>query len=360
MLKNTPNKSIILWLLSGCFIVYVMVVVGCITRLTHSGLSITEWGVIGTLPPLSTEKWNDVYTKYQQSPEFKEVNYDMAIEQFKSIYWWEWTHRFIGRTILSGVFILGFIYFFWRKKLSPSLKKKFIFLFVLGALQGVIGGWMVASGLNKVPAVSHYRLALHLMSAFMVFAFTFWFALELINEKEEKPSESSIKLRPLLLILFCVLIFQIIYGAFTAGYVEIGANNKPMHRPGKIFNTWPKMGTEWMPEQVTMKSNFFANFFENAAGIQFVHRTVAFIVVLLVLVVWIKSNKLQLNKSQHRGITLLIYGITAQFMLGVYTLIYQVPIVLGTLHQTGAFFLFVVCIYLLFHFRRSKKENLQM
>jgi len=353
MLNSNPHKNIIIWLLSGCFIIYVMVVIGCLTRLTHSGLSITEWGVIGTLPPMSAEKWNDVYTKYQQSPEFKEVNYDMSIAQFKSIYWWEWTHRFIGRTILSGVFIVGFIYFFAKKKLTPQLKKRFIFLFILGALQGVIGGWMVASGLNKVPAVSHYRLALHLMSAFLVFAFTFWFSLDLINENEEKPSAATTKLKPLLLTLFIVLIIQIIYGAFTAGFVEIGADNKPLYRPGQIFNTWPKMGSEWMPEQVSMKSSLFANLFENASGIQFMHRTIAFVVVLLVLAIWIRSNKMQLNKMQHRGISLLIYGVTVQFILGVYTLLHQVPIVLGALHQTGAFFLFAVCVYLLFHFRKN-------
>jgi len=130
--------------------------------------------------------------------------------------------------------------------------------------------------------------------------------------------------------------------------------DKPMFRPGQIFNTWPKMGDEWLPEQATMKSGFFANILENAAGIQFVHRTMAIIVVLFVAFIWIRTNKMQLNKSQYRGVTFLIYGITVQFMLGVYTLLYQVPIVLGALHQTGAFFLFATTIYLLFHFRKAK------
>ena len=353
MLKQNQHKSIILWLLSGCFIIYLMIVIVCITRLTHSGLSITEWGVMGTLPPLGEDKWQEVFAKYQESPEFKEVNYNMTIQQFKSIFWWEWTHRFIGRTILSGVFIIGFLYFFLRKKLDIKLKKRFVFLFVLGGLQGVIGAWMVASGLNKVPAVSHYRLALHLMSAFTVFAFTFWFALDLIHKNDEKPKDETIKLKPWIIGLFVILIVQIIYGAFTAGFVEMSAENKPLFRPGQIFNTWPKMGENWIAEQVSIKSTLFQNIFENAAGIQFMHRTIAFFVVAMVLFVWFKSNRLSLNKFQYNGITFLIYGITIQFLLGIFTLIYQVPIVLGVLHQTGAFFLFAVCIYLIFHFRKA-------
>jgi len=355
MLKQNQHKSIILWLLSGCFIIYLMIVIGCITRLTHSGLSITEWGVMGTLPPFGEDKWQEVFSKYQESPEFKEVNYDMTIQQFKSIFWWEWTHRFIGRTILSGVFIIGFLYFFLRKKLDIKLKKRFVFLFVLGGLQGVIGAWMVASGLNKVPAVSHYRLALHLMSAFTVFAFTFWFALDLIHKNDVKPKDETIKLKPWIIGLFVILIVQIIYGAFTAGFVEMSAENKPLFRPGQIFNTWPKMGENWIAEQVSIKSTLFQNIFENAAGIQFMHRTIAFFVVAMVLFVWFKSNRLSLNKFQYNGITFLIYGITIQFLLGIFTLIYQVPIVLGVLHQTGAFFLFAVCIFLIFHFRKAQK-----
>lgn len=237
---------------------------------------------------------------------------------------------------------------------------KLLILVGLGALQGAIGWWMVKSGIQNKPAVSHYRLATHLMSAFTVFAFTFWYALELINKHDEPKIELTAaeakkvsSLRPWMIALFCVLVFQIIYGAFTAGYVEMGEGNKPLFRPGQIFNSWPKMGDEWMPEQVTMKESFFANFLENAAGIQFVHRTVAFIVVAFVAFIWIRTNKLKLNKSQYRGVTLLIYGIAAQFILGVYTLLYQVPVVLGVLHQSGAFFLFAVCVYLLFHFRKN-------
>jgi cytochrome c oxidase assembly protein subunit 15 len=376
MLKSNPNKSIILWLLSGCFLVYVMVVVGCLTRLTHSGLSITDWNFSLFVPPLSDAAWQDRFAQYQTSPEFKLVNYDMTLPQFKPIFWWEYIHRTIGMFI-GVVFSLGYLYFLIKKKLTPKLHKKLLILVGVGALQGLIGWWMVKSGLSKEPAVGHYELATHLMSAFMVFAFTFWFALELINSKsqekftaeekahlknqelvseeaEEVQDPKALKLRPILISFFVVLILQIVYGAFTAGFVEMGDGDKPMFRPGQIFNTWPKMGDAWLPEQATMKSGFFANILENAAGIQFVHRTMAFLVVAFVAFIWIKTNKMKLNRSQYRGVTFLIYGITIQFMLGVYTLLYQVPILLGALHQTGAFFLFATTIYLLFHFRKTK------
>lgn len=355
MFKSNPNRAIILWLFSGCFLVYVMVVVGCLTRLTHSGLSIADWNFNLFIPPFSDGAWQERFDQYKTSPEFKLVNFEMTLNEFKPIFWWEYIHRTIGMFI-GLVFCGGYAFFWFKKKLNFQLHKNLLVLVAAGALQGVIGWWMVKSGLSKEPAVGHYELATHLMSAFTVFALTFWLALKLINSNPEENDKKVLKMKPLLYIFFITLLIQIIYGAFTAGYVEMSATNRPLFRPGQIFNTWPKMGAEWIPEQVTMKESFFANFFENAAGIQFVHRTLAIVVVLLVGFIWYKTNKLKLNKSQYRGITLLIYGITIQFILGVFTLIYKVPIILGVLHQTGAFFLFCVSIYLLFHFRNRKES----
>jgi heme a synthase len=221
-------------------------------------------------------------------------------------------------------------------------------LFPLGVLQALIGWWMVYSGLRDKPAVSHYRLAVHLLSAFTLFAFTFWFVLKLINEDRKIIAEGNQgnKLRPTALVFFVLLVIQIIYGAFTAGYVEGDATH---FRPGHIFNNWPKMGESWMPEQVTMKPTLFQNLFENASGIQFMHRNIAYVIVIILSVLWYRSNKLSLNKSQKLGVTLLIYGVTIQVILGILTLIYQVPVILGVLHQSMAFFLFATTIYLLFH-----------
>lgn len=352
MISQNPNKSVIYWLLTGCTLIYVMVVVGCITRLTHSGLSITDWSFMGSIPPITEQDWVERFAKYQQSPEFQKVNFMMQLSEFKHIFFWEYFHRMIGRTMMY-VFVVGLIYLLIKKKIKKDMLPSLILLFFMGAMQAVIGWWMVYSGLQAKPAVSHFRLATHLMSAFTLFAFTFWFALKLMYPKETSTSSVSnngFKLKGLSITFFVVLILQIIYGAFTAGYVEGDASKI---RPGHIFNTWPKMGEDWMPEQVTMKDTFYQNFFENASGIQFTHRTIALVVVLLVCVLWYKSNKLQLTPQQYRGVTFLIYGVTIQFILGIFTLIYQVPVVLGVLHQTGAFFLFGTGVYLIYQVFRK-------
>lgn len=337
---NQNDKWVVKWLLSGCTLVYVMVVVGCITRLTHSGLSITDWNFMGSMPPLTEQHWQERFAKYQTSPEFIHVNSAMTMDEFKSIFWWEYIHRMIGRTI-GFVFIVGFAWLFYKKKLRKETLPKVALLFVLGGLQGLIGWWMVKSGLVKNPAVSHFRLATHLMSAFIVFAFTFWFALQLIYPGSKIEMNDGKKLKPIAVLLFVVLILQIIYGAFVAGL-----------KAGLFYPTWPKMGDEWFPEDTILShDSMLANFTEGGAGVQFVHRMLAVLVVLTVTWLWVKSNQLHLNKYQNKAITFIIYGVTAQFILGIYTLLYQVPVILGVLHQTGAFFLFTVCIYLIYHLR---------
>jgi len=327
-----------------------MVVVGGLTRLTHSGLSITDWSFMGSAPPLNAEMWQQRFEKYQQSPEFIKINSTMTLQEFKPIFLWEYIHRMIGR-IMMYVFAVGFIYFLIKKKIKKEMWGRFTLLFFMGAMQAVIGWWMVYSGLQKQPAVSHYRLATHLMSAFTLFAFTFWFALKLIFEQNNEGENEGKKLKKLSIFFFCVLIFQIVYGAFTAGYVE---GNAAKIRPGHIFNTWPKMGDSWVAEQVYMKPSLFENLLENASGIQFMHRTLAVIIVILLCVIWYKSTKLNLTKQQNLGVNLLIFGVTIQFILGILTLLYNVPVVMGALHQTGAFFLFASCIYLI-HQLTSKK-----
>lgn len=345
-ITNNSDKAIVKWLLTGCVLVYVMVVVGCITRLTHSGLSITDWNFMGSLPPITEEHWQERFAKYQTSPEFIYKNNSMSMDEFKSIFWWEYIHRMIGRTI-GLVFIAGFAYFLIKKKFRRETLPKMILLFALGGLQGLIGWWMVKSGLVKNPAVSHYRLATHLMSAFTVFAFTFWFALQLIYPKQEAIASEGKKLKPLTVTLFVVLILQIIYGAFVAGL-----------KAGLFYPTWPKMGDSWFPaDTILVEDSLIRNFLEIGAGVQFMHRTIAVLVVICVIVLWNKAGKLQLTKQQNTGITLLIYGVTAQFILGVYTLMYQVPVVLGVLHQTGAFFLFTVSIYLLYHLNLKPESD---
>jgi heme a synthase len=338
------SRPIVYWLFTGCFLVYLMVVIGAITRLTHSGLSMTDWSPTGSLPPLNDEAWTKEFAKYQHSPEFQIMNSHFTLSEFKSIFWWEYIHRFIGRFI-GIVFFIGFLYFLIRKKLDRALILRCIILMALGALQGIIGWWMVRSGLSKNPAVSHYRLAVHLMNAFLVFGVTFWFALELIykNKAGFNNGNALFNFKKIFYVFFGVLIIQIIYGAFVAGL-----------RAGLAFPTWPMMGNQWIATEVYAYDTFFENFIDkNKAGIQFVHRYIAYLVVAFVAWLYILSNKIKIHGALKNGMLFLLFATGLQFLLGVLTLIYHVPVVLGVLHQTGAFIMFTTSIFIFFHLKKD-------
>ena len=338
-MKN-PDKPVITWLLTGCFLIFLMVVIGGITRLTHSGLSIVEWDLLmGTLPPVTSRDWQELFQKYQQSPQYQLVNIHFGLEEFQSIFWWEYIHRLLGRMI-GLVFFVPFTYFLIKKKLSRDLVGKLLVIFVLGGLQGFLGWYMVKSGLVKDPHVSHYRLAAHLVTAFISFGFTFWVVLGLIYPPPHKSQiihEQAIgSVKKLTYILSGVVFLQIIYGAFVAGL-----------KAGMVYNTFPKMGSEWMAEGVIAMQPFWKNLLENIAGVQFVHRYLAYIVVIIVGIIWFKARKIGLSDTQKGGINFLGIVVIIQFLLGVFTLLYAVPVTLGVIHQVGAFFLFAAVIYLL-------------
>lgn len=334
------KRAVIIWLLSGCFLIYAMVVIGGITRLTHSGLSMVEWKPItGALPPMNQTDWQSLFEKYQASPEYKVINTQFTVEEFKSIFWWEYIHRLIGR-IIGIVFFLPFVYFLLRKKLSAPVIKSCIWILILGGFQGVLGWYMVKSGLVKNPHVSHYRLAAHLLSAFMVFGFTFWLAMDLYFNRGGEQKNPNRKLFNFGILLFITVIIQIGYGAFTAGL-----------KAGYAYNTYPKMNDDWLPVKDLYLEPFWKNFLEVGAGVQFIHRWLAAIVVCLVGYLWWKSKDKNLLPMQKLSVNLLIYCVSIQFLLGLFTLLYAVPVTLGVLHQTGAFFLFSSCLFYLFQMR---------
>lgn len=341
MLKD--NKlPIIYWLFTGCFLIFIMVIIGGITRLTQSGLSIVEWNLImGSLPPMNADDWQVLFQKYQTSPQYKLINNGISLEEFKSIFWWEYIHRLFGRFI-GLVFFVPFVYFWITKKFDAPLLKKVLIVFALGGLQGVLGWYMVASGLVKNPFVSHYRLAAHLITAFSAFGFTFWVALGLLFPSNELVKNSTLKgLKRLINALFVILIIQIIYGAFVAG----------MHA-GKIYNTFPLMGDSLMPESVYAMNPWWKNFLENHSGVQFIHRYMAYTVATLAAVIWYKSRKERLHPKVINAINFMASIVVVQFLLGVFTLVYAVPVSLGVIHQAGAFILFASLIYLVFWIRR--------
>ncbi len=334
------NKKVITWLLIGCTLIFVMVVVGGITRLTHSGLSISNYKLIsGTVPPMNIAEWEEAFDLYKQYPEYQKLNYNMTLEEFKDIYFWEWIHRVIGR-LIGIVFIIPFLYFLLRKQLSrPTIRKSLVLLF-LGGFQGFLGWYMVKSGLVDRPDVSHYRLAMHLTTAFITFAYTLWVALDLIYPTKKEVDKAF---RNFLRLSLGVLLLQIIWGAFVAGLDA-----------GWIHNSWPMMSDgKLIHETVTIEqSPVWKNFVEGKSGVQFVHRYLAYVVVGLIMAAWFKARKRPLTGSQRKGVNWLVMLVFVQFALGVFTLLLQVPVWLGVLHQVVAFFLLAAMTFTLHRFSK--------
>jgi cytochrome c oxidase assembly protein subunit 15 len=331
------NKSVIIWLLSGCILIFLMVVVGGITRLTNSGLSMTDWHLVtDTFPPLTEAKWQEAYEQYKQFPEYQKININnnFTISDYKFIYFWEWFHRLIGR-VIGMVFIIPFVYFLIKKKLDSATIKKCVILLGLGGLQGFFGWFMVRSGLIDNPDVSHFRLALHLTTAFITFAYTFWVALDLIY-----PNKNTVivQLRNLARIALFFLLLQIIYGGFVAGL-----------NAGLVHNHWPLMSDgQFIHESVFIEQKtLFLNLTEGKSGVQLVHRTLAYLVVGLIVFLYFKSRKFAIDSKQNGGIRLLLVLVFVQFVLGVFTLLYGVPLWLGLTHQISAFFLLSAMTYTL-------------
>lgn len=338
------NKSVIYWLLSGCVLLFIMVMVGGITRLTNSGLSMTDWHLItDTFPPTSEEKWVEAFEEYKKFPEYQKINQfqsgGFTLDDYKFIYFWEWFHRFIGR-IIGIVFIIPFVYFLIKRKLDNETIKKCIILLFMGGFQGFLGWFMVKSGLVDNPDVSHYRLALHLTFAFITFAYTFWVALDLMYPEKVQP---NLHLRKIARIALVVLIIQIIYGGFVAGL-----------NAGLIHNHWPLMSDgQFFHESILLEeSNLLKAFTEGKSGIQFFHRTFAYVVVASILWLYFKSRKFALTVSQKSGLNVLLVVVFAQFALGVFTLLYHVPLWLGLAHQLVAFILLSAMTFVLHRFSK--------
>lgn len=336
------NKPVIIWLLSGCVLIFIMVVVGGITRLTNSGLSMTDWHLItDTLPPLTEAKWQEAFDQYKQFPEYQKINIhnNFTLSDYKFIYFWEWFHRFIGRAI-GIVFIIPFVYFLIKKRLDKETLKKCLILLGLGGLQGFFGWFMVKSGLIDNPDVSHFRLALHLTTAFITFAYTFWVALDLIYPVKRNVEKT---LRSIARYTLFFLLLQIIYGGFVAGL-----------NAGLIHNHWPLMSDgQFIHDSVFLEQDsLLLSFTEGKSGVQFIHRTLAYVVTGMILFLYYKSSKYNIDFNQKRSLQALVFLVFVQFALGVFTLLYGVPLWLGLIHQVNAFFLLSAMTYSLHRFSK--------
>mgnify|MGYP001431717511 CR=1 FL=1 len=325
---NEENKNIYIcyWLLLITLLVGVMIVVGGLTRLTDSGLSITKWDLIsGFIPPLNTRDWSEAFDLYKQIPEYKLLNSTMTMSEFKTIYWWEYIHRLLGRII--GLSYLLPLLFFTYKKLIPK-KSLFIFYFIFALIffQGFIGWYMVKSGLTERTDVSHYRLSLHLIIAFFIFILLFWNYLAFKSIKYSLFRKKLPSFLPIVFMLF--LLIQITIGAFVSGLDA-----------GNIYQTWPLMNDSFFPDDAELKNLFSITVFDMPSMVQFIHRNIAYLIFLLFIFIFITIYKN--NEIEHLRIDafIILFILICQILLGIFTLISGLNIVLASLHQLGSVFL---------------------
>jgi len=321
------------WLLVCCALVFAMVVVGGVTRLTHSGLSITEWQpIVGTLPPLSEAQWTGAFRKYQTTPEYEQVNRGMSLEAFKGIFWWEYFHRLLGRAI-GAVFLVPLLWFIARRKIPPGFAAKLFGIFLLGAAQGAMGWYMVESGLIDDPRVSHLRLTAHLGLAFVIFAAMFWTALSLLVPASAADG-SARALRRFAYALAGLVLVMALSGGLVAGI-----------RAGFAYNTFPLMNGRLVPSEIMMIDPWYLNFFNNMATVQFDHRLLAWVLALLIPIFWWRVRATPAASRRTRiGASLLFVMLAVQVTLGICTLLLAVPLPLAAAHQAGALLLFAASL----------------
>jgi len=315
--------------------------VGGITRLTRSGLSIVEWQpIIGALPPLNEAQWLATFEKYKLTPEYKQVNLGMSLQAFKGIFWWEYIHRLLGR-LIGLAFFLPYLWFLLRQRLDPGMAWKLGLVFALGAAQGAMGWYMVKSGLVDDPRVSHYRLTAHLGLAFAIFAAMFWLALDMLRMRVAPVDDALRRFGRAALTLVLVVFVMVLSGGLVAGI-----------RAGYAYNTFPLMHGNFVPPEIFLIEPWYLNFFNNMATVQFDHRLIAWLLMVLVPGVWLASRRVQVPVRARRAADVLVIALVLQVTLGIATLLMRVPVSLGAAHQGGAVVLFAAALWFAHELRR--------
>ncbi|MCK6417638.1 MAG: COX15/CtaA family protein [Alphaproteobacteria bacterium] len=329
---NSRRLGIALWLFLTAAAVFIMILIGAITRLTESGLSMVEWKpLIGAIPPLNHEQWQHVFDLYKKTPEFTQKNFWMELSDFKTIFFWEWLHRFWGR-LIGLIYALPLLYFWMRGRIPRGYSLLLLSILFLGALQGALGWYMVKSGLIDIPAVSHYRLAAHLGLALLIFMALIWTGFNLVNTHILSRSNPPLFYHGLGVLLSALI--TITWGAFTAGLDA-----------GLIYNEFPTMGGQWAPPDLWHLSPEWLNFFENPAGVQFLHRCWAFFFLIMVFG-WL--GHATVRRGAFPALWALGLMIVIQLGLGIATVIHAVPVGLATLHQAGAVIILFLIVLALF------------
>ena len=326
------RSAVAKWLFICCALVFAIVVVGGVTRLTHSGLSITEWQpIVGTLPPLSESDWAEAFAKYRATPEYRQLNPDMGLDAFRRIFWWEYAHRLLGRAI-GVAFLLPYLWYLIRRRIPKGYAGALGAILVLGGAQGALGWYMVQSGLVADPRVSQLRLTAHLGLAFALFGAMLWAALSLIRSRPANAGNGAHR-------HFAYLLTGLVYLMALAGGLVAGT------RAGFAYNTFPLMNGSWVPPEILMLEPWYRNFTDNMATVQFDHRLLAAVLALLVpWFAWRVHRTAALGRMQRRAAELLLAMLVIQLTLGIATLLLGVPLALAAAHQAGALLLFAAAL----------------
>jgi len=332
-MTDTARKQVAGWLLLCCIMIFAMVILGGVTRLTGSGLSMVEWDpIFGFVPPLGQQEWEAVFAQYRASPEYRKVNLGMDLHGFKSIYWFEFSHRVLGRSI-GTVFLIPFLYFIWRGMLPRKWVPRLMGAFVLGGLQGLLGWYMVKSGLVDQPHVSQYRLTAHLGLALLIYCYLLWLLYDLLFPDRE-PSSVAQRSGKAARWLFALAGTTVLSGGFVAGL-----------KAGHAYNTFPKMDGQWLPPAGWMLQPGWKNLFENIATVQFDHRILATLTFVSVVLFWFRTRHSLTSPAARTGMNLLLLTVFVQVALGISTLLLHVPVALASLHQAGALTLLTVLLF---------------
>lgn len=329
-------RAVGIWLAICALMVFIMMQVGAVTRLTDSGLSMTEWRpLIGWLPPLTQVEWDRVFEMYRNTSQYELMNAGMTLSEFKSIFWWEYFHRLFGR-LIGVTYALPFFWFLWRKQVAPDHKKHLWFLLVLGGLQGVIGWWMVKSGFVNRVEVSQYRLAVHLGLAVFILGYLFWMSFSCLCPIEDGRKAVIRSFRRVGALAHVAIFFTVISGAFVAGL-----------NAGLVYNEWPLMGGQFIPDDYLANSPLWLNLFENESAVQFNHRILAYITIFAVAWLWIWSRFQDLAPRARLSVNALAGMLVIQVGLGISTLLMFVPVPLAAAHQGGAAITFVLSLWVM-------------
>jgi cytochrome c oxidase assembly protein subunit 15 len=330
---GVAERTMAIWLLLCCALIFAMVVLGGVTRLTGSGLSMVEWDpIFGIVPPLSEADWEDVFQKYRRSPEYREVNLGMDLGDFKTIYYFEYAHRVLGR-VIGMAFVLPFLYFWARGWIGRGMAAKLMLVLLLGGLQGLLGWYMVMSGLVEDPRVSHYRLTTHLLLAFLICGYMFWVALDLLYPRA-LAGPNLRGLRRLALAVSGLIAITVASGGLVAGLDA-----------GLRYNTFPLMGGQVLPPDLLVREPTYRNFLDNETTVQFDHRILATFALIAIVTLWLHARRQNLWPRARLAFHCLLAAIVVQVTLGISTLLLVVPVALASAHQAGALALFTLALF---------------